>query len=326
MFGGNDNHTRTVWFHRNYQRMQGGHLVHAHYYADVDALDGFKARITFTNAVEAQPDAVRQIAHLWPERSGNWASHWQPAERDFLFLAGQDWCYLLDQGLDQLSNPRINLIQHVRHAEPGTRLHSFLSYRAIRICVSEQVAHVISQVPELNGPVFVIPNGCDLPVQQPSEDLASAEPRISVLGYKNPELARSLAGLLNAKGIPCALLDRFIPRDEFIQELSNSDIAICIPRREEGFYLPALEAMSLSSLVVTADCVGNQSFCRHQHNCLIADFTPESFLAETLRAKSLTTKARTRILTAARDTADALSLNEQRRQFHDLLKNVDQLW
>lgn len=306
--------------------MQGGHLVHAHYYADADVLDGFKARITFSTSKKPESDEVRQIASLWPDRSGGWASHWQPAERDILFLAGQDWRYLLDQQLDHLANPRINLIQHVRHAEAGTRLHSYLSYRAIRVCVSEQVAEAISKVPELNGPVLVIPNGCDLPVHVTSAEQAPAEPRISILGYKNPELARSLAGLLKNKNVGYRLIDHFVPRDEFIRELSKSNIAICIPRRQEGFFLPALEAMSLGCLVVTADCVGNQSFCQHADNCLIADHTPEAFVAEALRALSLTTEECTQILSAARLTAETHSLNAQRQQFHDLLRNIDQLW
>jgi len=306
--------------------MQGGHLVHSHYYADAAELDGFAARISFSMSPQQQQDAAEQITELWPNRSGSWAARWDPSARDILFLAGQDWRYLLDQRLDELSNPRINLIQHVRHAEPDTALHSYLSYRAVRICVSEEVAQKICRVPQLNGPVITIANGCDLPVLESQAQKRPTASMITIFGYKNPELARALAELLARKNICCSLLDRFVPRSEFIREMSECDIAVCIPRHEEGFYLPALEAMSLGCLVVTADCIGNQSFCQHEHNCLIAEFTPEAFLTQTIRARSLSAADRSQFLSAARVTAESHSLASQRRQFHDLLKNIDQLW
>ena len=75
-----------------------------------------------------------------------------PGRADILFLAGLDWRYLIDNGFDALPNPRINLIQHVRHAHEGTELHGYLRQRAVRICVSEEVAQALYATGQVNGP------------------------------------------------------------------------------------------------------------------------------------------------------------------------------
>ena len=121
-------------------------------------------------------------------------------------------------------------------------------------------------------------------------------------------------------------MDRFVPRQGFLRQLGASHLALCIPRQEEGFYLPALEAMNLGCLVVTADCIGNRSFCLHEQNCLVADYNAESFCDATVKALGLNATKSEQILSAARDTARAYSLESQRAKYHDLLKNIDQLW
>ena len=67
----------------------------------------------------------------------------------------------------------------------------------------------------------------------------------------------------------------FAPRITFSGEPSN-----CLPRAEEGFYLPALEAMASGCLVVTLDCIGNRGFRRHDDNCLVAESSPESLFQD----------------------------------------------
>jgi hypothetical protein len=308
--------------------MQGGHLVHAHYYADTTRLPGFVAKISFTTDKRAESDMSIQTSQLWPQTTGTWTEHWCPTADDILFLAGQDWQYLLRHGLETLDNPRLNLIQHVRHGDPAHPLYDYLKHRAIRICVSEEVADAIKNAPQLNGPLIVIPNGCDLPPpKRPREhDRSEAESHsVTIFGYKNQELALALSRQFHNRQVPHKLLDSFVPRQDFLEQISTTDIAICIPRQEEGFYLPALESMNLGCLVVTADCIGNRSFCLHEENCLVADYSAEAFCNTTLKALNLDAAQREQILSAARDTAGAYSLESQRAKYHDLLKNIDQL-
>ena len=133
---------RTVWFHRQYERLTGGHVKHAHYYGHVAGLPDHARRILFGG--KPQTDRLaREQAALWPTASAERVEKWRPGGKDILFLAGTDWRYLARAGLDGAANPRINLIQHVRHAHVGTELHGYLNQRAVRICVSEEVAAAI---------------------------------------------------------------------------------------------------------------------------------------------------------------------------------------
>lgn len=80
-----------------------------------------------------------------------------------LFLAGTDWRYLSAMGLDGTHHPRVNLVQATRHADPDTELWGYLPERAIRICMSNEVADAIVGTGRPRGPVVAIPNGTDLP-------------------------------------------------------------------------------------------------------------------------------------------------------------------
>ena len=135
--------TRTVWFYRDYLRLYGGHVKHSHYFDHVRRMPDFAPKITFS-AEPSSDSLARERQRLWPAGDGIMARRWEPADRDVLFLAGVDWRYLFGSGLEALANPRINLIQHVRHAHENTELHRYLSERAIRICVSQEVADAIS--------------------------------------------------------------------------------------------------------------------------------------------------------------------------------------
>jgi len=307
--------------------MQGGHLVHSQYFSDVAACDGLTPAIAFS-PVPAAPEAPEQIRQLWPRHLGTWVQQWEPKPGDVLFLAGTDWRYLDDRGLDALPNPRLNLLQHVRHADHGSVLHGYLTRRAIRICVSPEVADVVSETGLANGPVIVIPNASDLPEASPGRRCSRDTPPspVAIAGDKNPALAQALSEQLNAVGLPHDLMVEFQPRPSFLERLERSQIAVCIPRREEGFYLPALEAMSLGCLVVTTDCIGNRSFCYDDENCLIADYTAEGLFAAVQRALSLATTDRSRLLDRAAETVRAHSRDAQRARFHQLLKDIDQLW
>ena len=152
---------RTVWFFRDYVRLTGGHLKHSHYFDHVRRMPGFAPRITFS-AEPSNESQARERRRLWPAGNGVMAERWEPVDRDVLFLAGVDWRYLHGNGLETLANPRINLIQHVRHAHERTELYRYLSERAVRICVSQEVADAISTTGRPNGPVLTIPNGIDV--------------------------------------------------------------------------------------------------------------------------------------------------------------------
>ncbi len=51
-----------------------------------------------------------------------------------------------------------------------------------------------------------------------------------------------------------------------------SDVFLSTPNRQEGTYLPGLEAMAAGSIVVTPDAGGNMDYCMPGENCLLVGF------------------------------------------------------
>ncbi len=131
---------------------------------------------------------------------------------------------------------------------------------AMRICVSPEVTEAIGESGRVNGPVFTIRIGINFsvfpdrftPADQWVED-------ILITGIKNRELGRSLQDWFNQFDCSTQLLEYLIPREDFLQRLSNSRITVFLPETREGFYLPSLEGMATETLVICPDCIGNIS-------------------------------------------------------------------
>ena len=314
---------RTVWFHRDYQRMTGGQLKHAHYFDHVHRLPGFEPVMTLGG--EPSDQALHEIRALWP-LEGRLVSRWAPKPCDVFFLAGEDWRYISAAGLEGLPNPRINLIQGVRHARVGSELHGYLGQRALRICVSAEVADAISSTGRVNGPVLTIPNGLEMaPVDRAHRSREARGQAVVIVGYKMPDLARALSGLLVARDIAHHTLLEFLDRRDFLALLADTEVAVCLPWAEEGFYLPALEAMASGCTVVTMDCIGNRGFCHHEANCLLGS-DAESLAKAVQRAVAMANPERHAFRRRAGETVAAHSLDEERARFHAVLNDIDDLW
>lgn len=322
---------RTIWFHRDFIRLTGGHLKHSHYFDHVVRLPGFSPRIVFSPTTDGASAVDRQ--GLWPTRGPAVVERWAPEPKDVLFLAGLDWRYVFDNGFANLPNPRINLIQHVRHAQvdAAPELYRYLHQKAIRICVSQEVADAISADGQTDGPILTIPNGTDLlpfhpsPTGSPVGFDTRSEP-IVIVGYKSPELARAVSGQLHAEGIEHRVLSQFMDRHRFLDQLGRSKVAVCLPHETEGFYLPALEAMAVGCIVVSTDCVGNRGFCGDGGSCLVADRSVTSLVQTTKRALGLREEGRARLHTRGREMVMLHSLEAERSRFHEILENVDHAW
>ena len=315
---------RTVWFHRDYQRFTGGHVKHAHYFDHVRRAQGFEPRMTFSGA-PATAALAEERRRLWLAEADH-VPDWRPAEHDILFVAGTDWRYLDARGFGRLRNPRINLVQHVRHAHAATELYGYLGRRAVRICVSEEVADAIRATGRVNGPVLTIPNGIDTPARQRRSGRANTRTHaVVIIGYKNTAVARALSARLEARGVGHEMVLDFLDRDVFLDLLGDTETAICLPRAQEGFYLPALEAMAACCTVVTMDCIGNRGFCRHGENCLIGH-DAESLARAVEWARDMPPETRRRMQANADETVAAHALSVERARFHAVLGEIDSLW
>ena len=309
---------RTVGFYRDFRCFTGGHLKIWDYFCHVRSSPRHDALIRFS------PATVWDDSNPW-YRDFSDAAGERFHEADMWFVGGVDWL-----ALDQIGppgwgrGPVINLVQHVLHADPADIRYSLLSRRAIRICVSEEVADAISATGRVNGPVFTIPNG--IHVDGAGRPTADRDIDILVVANKVPRLGAYIASRLTGAGRTVGLARTTIPRTEFLALLGRAGITVFVSNPVEGFYLPALEGMALGTLVVAADCVGNRSFCHDGHNCFRPDFDPEKIISAALDAVALDHDGAEKMVLAGKSTVSAHGLDTERENFLAILDNVATLW
>lgn len=308
---------KSILFYRNFQEYTGGHQKVADYFSHAKSSSSFNPTIVFSSN------------SLWDE-SNPWFPEYQyqsldyiPANYDFAFLAGMDWQVYLSSARPK-NQPVINLIQHVRHADPAQPMHQFLSEPAIRVCVSPEVTEAITSTGKVKGPVFTIPNGLDIPaieVQQKRYD-------VFIFGPKNPQLADELKNTLAEQGVHAFCVTNWLPREDLMKLLASSRIAVMLPSPTEGFYLPALESMRYADITIVPDCVGNRSFCHDRQNCLIPEYNTSALAVAVHEARALLQQPE-QLNIFKRNCAATLqyhSLQRECTEFLALMSRVDELW
>ena len=107
--------------------------------------------------------------------------------------------------------------------------------------------------------------------------------------------------------------------------MGRARVSVLVPNPKEGFYLPALEAMAVGTVVVCPDCIGNRSFCLPGENCFRPEHDEDAIVAaaETaLREEPGLDELRGRALA----TAQAHDIAGERAAFLDILDDVEELW
>ena len=249
----------------------------------------------------------------------------RPVRPDVCVLGGANWRMLDRYPLVLPNIPVINLVQHVKHADSELRLQKFLRRKAIRICVSDQVANELRATEMTVGPLVVIPNGIDLACLPERRD---GEWTVDVLiaGLKEPELAAQVAARLAREGRRIDVLAEQIPRPDFLGRIQEARVTIFLPHTTEGFYLPALEGMALGTIVVCPDCIGNRSYCLPGYNAFRPNYTIDDVVRDVEAALALPIDLARQLLENARQTAAEHSLERERLTFLDVLHNIDELW
>ena len=309
---------RIVLFHRKYRRLHGGHLKVWHYFNHVLTAPGFDARIQFD--VSSSWDDSNPWTEM-PERVIVSSNGVNP---DALFVAGRDWQRLDGLGLLDRGIPILNLIQHVRHAADWSIQSAYLGRKAIRLCVSQEVADVVEATGG-RGPTIVIPNGVDVPPVAP--DPPGLRPvDLLIAGLKQPGLAVRAAQRLAAPGRSIEVLTEHVSRDAFLDAMRRARVTLFLPNEEEGFYLPALEGMALGTIVVCPDCIGNRSFCIPGVNAFRPVFRFDEIVHDAETALGMEDPAATALQRGALETAGNHSLAAERARFHQVLAGLDALW
>lgn len=309
---------RTLLFHRKYRRFHGGHLKVWHYFNHALATPDVEPLVLFDDG------SSWDNSNPWIGSRDRVVDSAESVSPDLLFVAGRDWQRMELLGLLDRELPVINLIQHVRHADEWSIQSRYLDRKAIRICVSDEVANAVIAAGS-RGPTVVIPNGIDVPLL----DHNRREERVTdllIAGLKQPALAKRLGDRLQASGRVIEILTDHIEREDFFAAMRRARVTLFLPNEEEGFYLPALEGMALETLVVCPDCVGNRSFCLPGFNAFRPEYEFENLANAAESALSMSRSERESLVNHGRATASAHSLDAERASFSDILRNLDDIW
>jgi len=310
---------KQILFHRNYNKFKGGHLKVFNYFEHILHSNDYTPLIYFSKLKKLDE------SDPWKMTKKYISKKWEPEKTDILFLGGMDWNMVPKHLINNPSLPIINLIQHVRHSDPKDKRYEFLSNKAIRICVSPEVFNAVKNTNKANGPVFMIPNGINLNYM-PKKIKPDKKYDFIIAALKKPWLGRIIYILLKKDGYKVLLLDKLLPRLKYLEHILYAHVSILLPNKEEGFYLPALEAMGLGTMVICPDCKGNRSFCIDKQNCIIPGYKIKDIMAAAKSTMEMPKLIQSKILNAAKKTSKKYSLDEEKRLFYRILNKLDELW
>jgi hypothetical protein len=316
---------KTVLFFRRWANASGGHMKVRDYFDHVRSAPGYEPYLWLA------PDSVWDETNPWWDVRDSVVRDFDPTEADILFVEGVDWHRLPAAKRTDYPVPVVNLIQGVRHAAPEDPLQRYrflyeaLSFKAIRICVSPEVATAVEATGKAHGPVFTIPNGIDVDAVKAMGHASRKDIDLLVVADKEPERGREIAARLKKPGRTTQLHDEPVAREDFLRLLGRARVITFVPTSAEGFYMPALEAMALGSLVVCPDVIGNRSFCIDGENCLRPPNSDDEIVRATESALE-DDEALEVMVERARSTARGHDLRDERKAFLEILADAERIW
>jgi hypothetical protein len=297
-------------FRRDFRGLTGGHLKVWHYFRHAAGSARFRPLVYLT------PGSVRGPTNPWNGSAPPPLKRWDPDAAGALFLAGLDW----EDVPSSTRTPVVNLIQGMRHALADDPRRRFLSRPAVRICVSPEVAEAIAATGEVNGPILTIPAALDTAEFPPAA--VDRDLDLVVAGLKNPSLAMEIAGHWTRAGVRVVAPVHALDRREYLGLFGRARIVVPLPCEQEGFFLPALEAMAMGALVVCPDCVGNRSFCRNGVTCLRPAYRADEINAAVRTALALPAGVRSVLQAAAAEEVRRHAVERERSAFLRILDGL----
>lgn len=306
------NNIKTILFHRQYLSYTGGHQKVRDYIAHTIAEPAFEPMLWLSNESNVRSglfDEVEGLAYQKP---------YAPNKADIAFLAGMDWdAYLPFFDPQQV---KINLVQHVRHGDKTHPLFKFLSHKAIRICVSDTVRKAIE--PFANGPCITIKMGHDLPRMKQVKKY-----ELYILATKQPELGTQIKSWALNRGYTVLMHEQVVEREVVHQAMAQSRVALVLPNKTEGFYLPGIEAMALADWAVVPDCIASREYSARNANISMCQLNVEDCVkAVDVAFHRLDGWSRWINQWTGRRISYGYRLDTERARYQSVLSKLDKLW
>lgn len=255
----------TISFHRQFTAYTGGHQK---------VLDYLQHSLAYTGLTcDLYVDNRNEKSNIFTGLYGiNYQNKYNPVSADIVFLAGVDWKAYAS--FFNSKQKKINLIQHLRHADPTSEQFYHLQHRAIRICVSKVVRDAIA--PFANGPCLHIPMGHDFPEISPFDNKVD----IYIQAKKRPGVGKKIAEWASNNHLTYILHDELQSKENVLRAMSSAYLSVLLPNRTEGFYLPGIEAALYSQRVLMTDCIANAEYANISEGFSVCDYSLTSIIAK----------------------------------------------
>lgn len=303
---------KSISFHRQYRGYTGGHQKVSDYIHHTAASGLFTPSLYLANSSPVQKQLFEDIHGV------EYSPQYNPELADVVFLAGMDWQAY--QPFFDSQQVKVNFIQGVRHGDNNHPLFQFLQYRAIRLCVSDEVKDAIE--PYANGPCFTIKMGHDIPKLSRAKRYD-----LYILATKQPQLGKQLFEWAKSIGLRVLIHEKATERELVHHAMAESVVVIPLPQKVEGFFLPGIEAMALADWAVVPDCIGSREYSLSGANISLCELDIQACQKAILHAlkktkgwKSFISKWHGRRLSAS------YSLKQEQQNYHHILHQLDQIW
>lgn len=291
-------------FVRHFVGPTGGNIALRGFFHHARVYPGLQVRIAFTG--HTREAGVR----FWGATRDDIEDSLEKAlEADIVAVNGKDWRLIPPD----FAGTVLHLVQHLGYPRDPALLE-YLRRPAFRLCISHEVLKSIA--PHANGPCRVVPNSADTTLFRPS----ASRPGSSILigGQKSPDVARALAAAFPQ----ATVLTNWVPQEQFAALIRRHEIFVALPGRDEGFYLPPLEAMACGCAVVCSDARGNRGHCVPEINCVQPKWNDLEDHTRSIRRLLADEQLRQRMQNNGLATAARFSPDNQRRAFHALLDEM----
>lgn len=214
----------------------------------------------------------------------------------------------------------IQIIQNIRHCNPfwleGSAFAN-LSQNIIRISINETITQELEKwVPEKEQ-LFEIPHGHDHQFFESERKVINTQ-SIAFNNFKGEfgEQVVKACSKLGLKNLTFHKIKKGVSWLDLKSSLSNSTIFISTPDRNEGLYLPGLEAMSASCIVLTPDVGANRFYCEFGVNSIEYQFQNAWDCARKIALiQDLPNTTLESFTRSARHKADSLGLEREFNEF-----------
>lgn len=287
------------------------------YFNHINSHHAYKSNIAF------HPDSQWNKFVYWKQ---NDLKNHIPIHNPYAYLlkGGNDWIEFIKRFSIDSGKPIISPIVNFRVLNKDHPSNTLLKKKAIRVCPSPELAKQLSEDEDTNGPVLCIPNG----INRTGSYGNSYENRhwdLLIVAIKNKNLGlriyEKFRGDLKVK-----LLNEFICHSEFRELMANSKLTLHLPKTMEAHYLPGLESMSLGSVTIMPDCVGNVFYCESNKSGFICEYSEESITYTINKVLNLQESEILKIIIDAHHKANDFCLDNERENWHKLLDNIETIW